>query len=197
MITSKDHRQPEANRQRTSRTGQPPRRRIRPLSRAAVAILAIPIALPLLSACSSSWTKSSPTSASVAVSTTADRSAGNLASGDRATEKVDLRGLQFARDGALRPGSRPVLDAAAELIKNQPDAKVYVDAYDDPSGGPTLNKRLSDKRAAAVRAYLVKDGIAPDRLVARGFGASGFVANNAAPGGPPQNRRIELVIVNG
>jgi len=189
MNTSADNRQLDSNRPQTKQTT----RRIGPLSRAAVAILAIPMALPLLSACSSSLTKPSQSSASVnSAAAAADRS-----TEARATEKVDLRGVEFARDGAPRPGSKPVLDAAAEMIKSQPDAKVYVDAYDDPSGGAKLNQRLSDERAAAVKAYLIKDGIASDRVVARGFGASHFVASNAVPSGRLQNRRIEIVIVNG
>jgi outer membrane protein OmpA-like peptidoglycan-associated protein len=181
MKTSSDNKQSGSIRQRTPIAGR--------ISRAAIATLAIPIALPIFSACSSSFSKPSVSSSSVH---TADRSAEA-----QSTEKVDLRGVEFRRDGSLRPMSRPVLDDAAELIKNQPDAKVYVDAYDDPSGGAKLNQRLSDERAKAVKAYLIEDGIAPDRVVARGFGASHFVASNAAPSGRLQNRRIELVIVHG
>jgi outer membrane protein OmpA-like peptidoglycan-associated protein len=48
--------------------------------------------------------------------------------------------------------------------------KVYVDTYCDPTGGKRLNRRLSQRRAAIVSAYLEDHGIAPDRLIARGFG---------------------------
>lgn len=112
-------------------------------------------------------------------------------------EKIDLRGVSFARDGTMRPSSKPVLDAAAELIKSQTDATVYVDAYCDPSGGPALNQKISDERAAAVKAYLVEHGVPAARVVARGYGATDFVASNATYEGRKENRRIELVIVRG
>jgi OmpA-OmpF porin, OOP family len=111
------------------------------------------------------------------------------------TEKIDLRGVSFERDGKIRSSSKPVLDAAAELLKTQTDATVYVDAYCDPSGGPALNQKISIERAAAVKAYLVKRGVPADRVVARGFGATDFVASNATWEGRKENRRIELVIV--
>lgn len=110
-------------------------------------------------------------------------------------EKISVRGLEFGHDGQLVARSKPVLDAAAELIKTQPDAEVYVNAYCDPTGGSKLNQQISNERAQAVRAYLEKDGIAPQRLIARGFGATEFVANNASASGRLQNRRIELVLV--
>ncbi len=113
------------------------------------------------------------------------------------SEKIDLRGVSFERNGTLRPSSKPVLDAAADLIKTQTDAKVYVDAYCDPIGGPALNQKISDARAAAVKAYLVKRGVPADRLVARGYGASDFVASNATREGRKENRRIELILVRG
>jgi OmpA-OmpF porin, OOP family len=110
-------------------------------------------------------------------------------------QKVDLRGIEFQHDGKIDPSSKPVLDAAAQLLKTQTDAKVYINAYCDPSGGPQLNQRLSDERAAAVKAYLIKDGIERDRLIAQGHGATDFVASNATANGRKQNRRIELLIV--
>lgn len=116
-------------------------------------------------------------------------------SSDVSIQKVDLRGLQFQRNGAIRPNSKPVVDAAAELVKNVPGTTVYVDAYCDPTGGNRVNQKVSKERAEAVAEYLEHHGIASDRLIARGFGASHFVANNKTPAGREQNRRIELVVV--
>jgi outer membrane protein OmpA-like peptidoglycan-associated protein len=110
-------------------------------------------------------------------------------------QKVDLRGVQFQRDGAIRPNSKPVVDAAAELLKNVPGATGYVDAYCDPTGGNSVNQKVSQERADAVAEYLEYHGIASDRLIPRGFGASHFVATNKTLAGREQNRRIELVVV--
>jgi outer membrane protein OmpA-like peptidoglycan-associated protein len=52
--------------------------------------------------------------------------------------------------------------------------------------------RLSTARALAVRAYLARKGVTPARMVARGYGASNYVATNTTPDGRAQNRRVEL-----
>jgi outer membrane protein OmpA-like peptidoglycan-associated protein len=55
-----------------------------------------------------------------------------------------------------------------------------------------LNIRLSQLRAEAVRGYLATRGVAPGRMVARGFGAGGPIASNTTTAGRAQNRRVEL-----
>ena len=111
-------------------------------------------------------------------------------------EKILLEGVRFKPDGSgLRPNSQPILDSAVELLKSHPDMKVYVDTYCDPTGGKRLNLRLSQQRAAIVSAYLEDHGIASDRLIARGFGATNFIARNDTAAGRAQNRRIELTLI--
>jgi outer membrane protein OmpA-like peptidoglycan-associated protein len=113
---------------------------------------------------------------------------------NQAVEKVDLRGVEFRRDGSLGAHSDPILDSAVEMLKNKPLSTIYVDSYCDATGGKDLNLRLSDERAAAVASYLEQHGIPADHVVSRGFGASHFVASNASTSGRAQNRRIELVV---
>jgi len=72
---------------------------------------------------------------------------------------------------------------------------VLVDSYCDPTGGKQLNQRLSGDRAVAVATYLEHKGIASDRLIPHGFGATEFVASNATADGREQNRRVELRLV--
>ncbi len=105
--------------------------------------------------------------------------------------KIVLQGVFNHDSSGIRPGSEPVLDEAIELLKNQPDMKVYVDAYCDPTGEKQLNLRLSQQRAVVVAAYLENHGIAPDRLIPRGFGATHFVARIDTARGRMQNRRVE------
>jgi outer membrane protein OmpA-like peptidoglycan-associated protein len=114
----------------------------------------------------------------------------------QAEEKIRLEGLRFKSDEtSLRSTSKPILDAAAEILKKEPAKKVYVDAYTDPTGGKPANLKISQQRAENVKAYLESQGIASDRLIPRGFGAENFVANNDNPETRKENRRIELVPV--
>jgi outer membrane protein OmpA-like peptidoglycan-associated protein len=64
-----------------------------------------------------------------------------------------------------------------------------------PPAGKRLNRSLSQQRAAIVAAYLENHGIGSDRLIARGFGATHFVASNDTADGRAQNRRIELTLI--
>jgi len=113
---------------------------------------------------------------------------------DQTIEKVDLRGVEFRRDGSLGSHRDPILDSAVEILKNRPSSTIYVDSYCDATGGKDLNLRISDERAAAVASYLEQHGVPADHIVSRGFGASHFVASNASTSGRAQNRRIELVV---
>jgi len=111
-------------------------------------------------------------------------------------EKILLEGVQFKAGGSgLRPNAQPILDSAVEILKSHPEMKVYVDTYCDPTGGQRLNLRLSHRRAAIVSTYLEDHGIASDRLVVRGFGATHFIAGNETAEGRAQNRRIELLLI--
>jgi outer membrane protein OmpA-like peptidoglycan-associated protein len=131
------------------------------------------------------------------VQTTLGRGGANFTSDKTARrQKILLEGVRFTPDGSrLRSNAPPILDSAVELLKSRPDMRVYVDTYCDPTGGKRLNLRLSQQRAAIVTAYLEDHGIASDRLIARGFGATHFIARNETADGRAQNRRIELILI--
>src|SRR5262244_733554 len=61
---------------------------------------------------------------------------------NQAVEKVDLRGVEFRRDGSIGTDSDPILDSAVAMLKNKPSSTIYVDSYCDASGGKNLNLRL-------------------------------------------------------
>jgi OmpA-OmpF porin, OOP family len=68
------------------------------------------------------------------------------------------------------------------------------EGHTDSQGDDAYNQELSERRAGAVRQYLIETyGIAADRLEAEGFGESRPVADNETPEGRQQNRRVELV----
>ncbi len=109
-------------------------------------------------------------------------------------EKLVLRGVHFDFNKSnLRPGDAAVLDEAASTLKANPGVDIDVNGYCDAIGGEEYNVRLSDRRANAVVDYLVKDGIAENRLIAHGYGKTNFVATNDTAEGRAQNRRVELV----
>ena len=106
---------------------------------------------------------------------------------------VILRGVIFETGkSALKPESFTVLDIVAQSLQANPDIRIEIAGYTDNTGSAPLNVRLSQARAASVRAYLARKGVSPERMVAKGYGASGFIAPNTTAPGRAQNRRVEL-----
>jgi cyclophilin family peptidyl-prolyl cis-trans isomerase len=104
-------------------------------------------------------------------------------------------------DAQLRPSARTVLDAIARALGKDATTSVRIAAYtddtapdNDRSGG--YNQKLSQQRAEAVQAYLVKRGVAARRLTARGFGRDNPIGDNATDDGKRSNRRIELSVTS-
>src|SRR3989441_760406 len=106
---------------------------------------------------------------------------------------VILRGVTFETGrSALKLESHTVLDIVAQSLLDNPDIRIEIAGYTDSTGAPAANLRLSQARAAAVRAYLAARGVAPGRMVARGYGAANPIAPNKTLDGRAQNRRVEL-----
>jgi outer membrane protein OmpA-like peptidoglycan-associated protein len=104
-----------------------------------------------------------------------------------------LRGVNFDFNKAnIRADAAPVLDEAIRALRDAPSAGVVVEGHTDSVGTDAYNQRLSERRAAAVRDYLIRGGVAPTRLQAVGFGESRPVASNDTADGRAQNRRAEL-----
>lgn len=109
-------------------------------------------------------------------------------------KKLVLEGVNFDHDRAkLREDAFPILDKAAEGLKEWGDVKVEINGYTDSRGSAKYNLRLSQARAEAVRTYLIGKGISADRLTAKGYGESNPVADNKTEEGRFHNRRVELV----
>jgi len=113
------------------------------------------------------------------------------------SKRIVLRGVHFDFDKSdIRPDSRPILNEAAEILKENPDVRISVEGHTDAIGSDAYNEGLSLRRAEAVFRYLVNHGIAPERMEVSGYGKRQPVASNDTESGRAQNRRVELHVVN-
>ncbi len=99
----------------------------------------------------------------------------------------------------IKPVSFPLLDAVAELIieRGAKFDRVDIEGHTDNRGGKAYNLKLSDKRAAAVRAYLIKKGVPAEKMRSEGFGYSRPRAPNDTEEGREVNRRVGFEVVGG
>jgi outer membrane protein OmpA-like peptidoglycan-associated protein len=94
----------------------------------------------------------------------------------------------------IRPESYAVLDRAYAFMQQDSEARVIIDGNTDKIGSDDYNQKLSERRAAAVKAYLMKRGISAGRISQQGNGERSPVATNNTGEGRRQNRRAELLI---
>ena len=94
----------------------------------------------------------------------------------------------------LLSGARERLAKVSGIVLAHPGLHLEVEGHTDSVGSDDYNQQLSEKRAEAVRSYLVQQGIPDSAIVARGLGKSSPVATNDTPEGRQQNRRVEMVI---
>ena len=107
-----------------------------------------------------------------------------------------LSSVQFeGGTSKIKPMSFPLLDEVANVLAHHPYIKVVeVQGHTDNRGPAAENVRLSQARADAVRAHLLKLGVAPGRLVAKGYGMARPIADNKTAAGRAQNRRVQFKI---
>ena len=80
------------------------------------------------------------------------------------------------------------------ILKEQPQRSIRIEGYTDSRGPESYNLDLSQRRADAVRDFLVDNGISPRRITARGYGKADPVASNATLAGRRENRRVEVIV---
>jgi outer membrane protein OmpA-like peptidoglycan-associated protein len=120
-----------------------------------------------------------------------------------ATTRSEQRGLIVTLNGgilfdtgktSLKPGAKSTLSKIAKQLQTDPSLKIAVEGHTDNVGSTATNQSLSEKRANAVRDYLVSAGISGDHITATGKGEESPIATNKTAAGRQQNRRVELVI---
>lgn len=101
----------------------------------------------------------------------------------------------------IRPDAATELDKLVQLLVDNPEIKIELSSHTDSVDTEEYNAFLSQKRAESAVEYIVKHGIAPDRLVAKGYGESKPIARNTNPNGTDnpigrqKNRRTEFKIL--
>lgn len=94
----------------------------------------------------------------------------------------------------LKPGLRPVLDAVARSLTQNPELRAHVVGHTDSTGQAAYNQTLSENRARSVVNYLSRQGVAPNRLTSEGRGLTDPIADNATAAGRAENRRVEIYL---
>lgn len=103
--------------------------------------------------------------------------------------------VNFGFDSSnLTASAKTNLDKLATVLKNNPDTNINVYGHTDSKGSESYNQGLSERRAAAVKNYLVSKGVASSRMFAMGMGESDPRSSNATEAGRAQNRRVEFAI---
>jgi outer membrane protein OmpA-like peptidoglycan-associated protein len=94
----------------------------------------------------------------------------------------------------LKPEARERLARISGIVLAYPDLKLEIDGYTDAIGSDEYNQTLSDKRAEAVRDYLVTSGVSMNNVVSRGMGKADPIADNTTAAGRKLNRRVEMIV---
>ncbi|PCC67125.1 OmpA domain protein [Nannocystis exedens] len=108
-----------------------------------------------------------------------------------------LEGIYFDVDkDTIKPRSKPILDKAVKVLKEYSETRWRIEGHTDSDGDREHNMDLSQRRAEAVRNYLVEHGIDAQRLVPQGFGPDQPIDTNATAKGKAKNRRIEFKLID-
>ncbi len=109
---------------------------------------------------------------------------------------IRLTGFTFPTGTAvIEPEYFPLLTKVQKAIGEFPGSQIAIEGHTDSTGDPGFNKQLSQKRADAIRTYLVANlGIKPSRIVAVGYGSENPIAANDTSEGRAKNRRVDVVI---
>jgi outer membrane protein OmpA-like peptidoglycan-associated protein len=106
-----------------------------------------------------------------------------------------LQGIQFETGkDVIKSTSFGILNQIVKIMNDNPDYLLLINGHTDNVGNATLNQTLSEKRANAVKKYLMQKGINSERMTAQGFGDSIPVADNSTTKGKALNRRVEFVV---
>jgi outer membrane protein OmpA-like peptidoglycan-associated protein len=108
--------------------------------------------------------------------------------------RIVTHGITFdVGSDVIRPESGPTLRKILKVLQEDDALKFEIQGHTDSQGGDKVNIPLSDRRAQAVKTWLVAQGIEAGRLTTKGFGATKPLKQNDTPEGRAENRRVEFV----
>lgn len=109
--------------------------------------------------------------------------------------KFVLKGVSFPTGSSVMTAeAEAILRGVAETLKANPAIKVEVGGHTDAQGDDAKNLLLSERRAQSVKAFLVKEGVAADRVSVRGHGETKPVDSNDTAAGRANNRRVDFTV---
>nr|MBS0022131.1 DUF4398 and OmpA-like domain-containing protein [Gammaproteobacteria bacterium] len=125
-------------------------------------------------------------------------------------ELTDLRGKRTSRGlvvtldsvlfefnkATLKPGAQREISRLASVLQQHPDHNLIVEGHTDNVGSDNYNEGLSQQRAESVKDALIRQGIDPMRITAKGYGEAYPVASNTIAAGRQQNRRVEVIVLD-
>jgi outer membrane protein OmpA-like peptidoglycan-associated protein len=94
----------------------------------------------------------------------------------------------------LGPPTREALAKLSGIVLGHPGLNLQIEGFTDSTGSDELNQTLSEKRAEAVRGYLIQQGLSAGAVTSKGFGKASPVADNSTAAGRQKNRRVELIV---
>ena len=113
--------------------------------------------------------------------------------GIKVTMKENM--VNFGFDSSdLTSAAKANLDKLAQVLKNNMDTNINIYGHTDSKGTDAYNLSLSERRAAAVKNYLVSQGVSASRMFTMGVGEKEPVASNDTDAGRAENRRVEFAI---
>jgi outer membrane protein OmpA-like peptidoglycan-associated protein len=110
--------------------------------------------------------------------------------------KIELKQTVYfeTRRAQIKRASFALLNDVAQALKDNPKIHLEIQGHTDSQGSDAVNFKLSQRRAEAVRLYLIKKGVTSDRMIAQGYGENVPIADNRTSDGRAQNRRVEFLI---
>ncbi|HEV8703018.1 MAG TPA: thrombospondin type 3 repeat-containing protein [Candidatus Polarisedimenticolia bacterium] len=108
-----------------------------------------------------------------------------------------VQNVKFVEGINLWPGTDAWLQLLVDAMQYWSDVTVEVGVYTDNKGSAAANRNISQRRAEVVKGWLVQHGIEAKRIVIKGYGATGFIAENDTEEGRDKNRRVEVKRLSG